>query len=191
MAGWQIGQGINSMIDFYQKTRCDTAKTEKDLKTAGQSFADGIAKMGVGGLLLILALLGGRGKSWRGQKLPAKAARRPGKKGGKMHQKKIKQIQKARKGAKTEQQIKIDKSKNPHKTTRYSDVYDPDTKTHHQVGRTNPKRGDPVSRERKAIMDIRKGRPDETIEFHDYNNPKKPPKVFRPPKPQKDPDDFL
>jgi len=65
MSGVQIGQGINSMIDFYQKTRCDRAKTSEDLADAGESFADGVAKMGVGGLNLLLSLIGGR-------KVPAK-----------------------------------------------------------------------------------------------------------------------
>jgi len=40
----------------------------------------------------------------------------------------------------------------------------------HQVGRTNPSRGDPVARERRAMDDIECTtgcRP----EFHDYNDP--------------------
>jgi hypothetical protein len=60
MSGAQIGAGINSMIDFYQKTRCDRARAPEDLEDAGRSFGDGIAKMGVGGLNLLLVMVGGR-----------------------------------------------------------------------------------------------------------------------------------
>jgi hypothetical protein len=73
VSGVQIGQGINSLIDFYQKTRCDTAKTPADLDDAGKSFADAIAKMGVGGLMLLLSLLGARGKTIAGKEIPAES----------------------------------------------------------------------------------------------------------------------
>ena len=56
--GIQIGEGINSMIDFYQQTRSDRARTPEDLTEAGRSFAGGIATMGVGGLDLLLSLAG-------------------------------------------------------------------------------------------------------------------------------------
>lgn len=60
MTGIQIGSGINSMIDFYQKT--GDATTTEELNDAGKSFADGVAKLGVGGLNMVLTVLGGRGK---------------------------------------------------------------------------------------------------------------------------------
>lgn len=68
MSGAQIGKGINSMLDFYEKTRCDRAKTPEDLDAAGKSFGDGIAKMGVGGLNLLLSIIGGRKASTKVKK---------------------------------------------------------------------------------------------------------------------------
>lgn len=77
VSGVQIGEGINSMVDFYQKTRCDRATTPEDLDAAGKSFGDGIAKMGVGGLNLLLSVVGGRKVPARGKKPPAKAPAKP------------------------------------------------------------------------------------------------------------------
>ncbi len=65
-SGLQIGEGINSLMDFYQKTA--NAQTENDLADAGKSFADGIAKMGVGGLDLLLSVVGARKASVKGSK---------------------------------------------------------------------------------------------------------------------------
>jgi SCP1.201-like deaminase len=60
MSGWQIGQGLNSLYDFFQQTRCDTATTPQQLDQAGKKFGEGVAKVGVGTVNLLLALLGGR-----------------------------------------------------------------------------------------------------------------------------------
>ncbi|WP_225000343.1 hypothetical protein [Cesiribacter sp. SM1] len=70
LSGHQIGEGINSMMDFYQKTRCDKAKTPQDLADAGKNFGDGISKMGVGGLNLLLAAVGGRKASRKTESKP-------------------------------------------------------------------------------------------------------------------------
>lgn len=58
IGGYDVGGGIMSLIDFYQQTRCDTAKTPEDLDKAGKSFADGVAKMGIGGITLLLSFAG-------------------------------------------------------------------------------------------------------------------------------------
>ena len=58
IGGYDIGGGIMSLIDFYQQTQCDTAKTPEDLDKAGKSFADAVAKMGIGGLTLLLSFAG-------------------------------------------------------------------------------------------------------------------------------------
>ena len=73
MSGWQIGQGLDSLYDFFQQTRCDTATTPQQLHQAGQKFGDGVAKVGIGTVNLLLSILGGRGKNWRGQGLPKQA----------------------------------------------------------------------------------------------------------------------
>jgi hypothetical protein len=58
IGGYDVGGGIMSLIDFYQQTRCDTVQKSEDLDKAGKSFADAIAKMGVGGLTLALSFAG-------------------------------------------------------------------------------------------------------------------------------------
>jgi hypothetical protein len=72
LSGAQIGQGINGMVDFYQQSRCDRARTPEDLDRAGKSFADGVANMGVGGLNLLLSVVGARGRGVTGKPLGAK-----------------------------------------------------------------------------------------------------------------------
>ncbi len=59
-SGKQIGEGILSLVDFYQKTQCNKAKTQADITSAGASFGDATAKMGVGGLMLLLSALGAK-----------------------------------------------------------------------------------------------------------------------------------
>ena len=56
----QIFDGIVKLVSFYNKTRCDRAQTEADLRAAARDFADGVANVGVGGLLAILSFFGGR-----------------------------------------------------------------------------------------------------------------------------------
>jgi hypothetical protein len=58
IGGYDVGGGIMSLIAFYQQTQCDTAQKPEDLDKAGRSFADAIAKMGVGGLTLALSFAG-------------------------------------------------------------------------------------------------------------------------------------
>ena len=67
MSGWQIGEGLNALYDFFQETRCDRAQTPQQIHEAGKKFGTGIAKVGVGTVNLLLAMLGGRGKNWRGK----------------------------------------------------------------------------------------------------------------------------
>lgn len=69
LSGYEIGTGITRLVEFFQETRCDRASTLEDLDKAGNSFADAIAKMGIGGLNLVLGMRGAKGRNWRGQKL--------------------------------------------------------------------------------------------------------------------------
>ncbi len=66
MSGAQIGGGLVDLAAFANATRCDTAKNLDDLKNAGKLFASSVAKTGVGGLNLLLAMAGGRGRSLTG-----------------------------------------------------------------------------------------------------------------------------
>jgi len=79
LAGYQIGSGITQLIDFYNKTRCDRAKTMADLKDASRDFASGVSNMGVGAFMLLLSMAGARDKGMLGEKLPdpSAAATRP------------------------------------------------------------------------------------------------------------------
>ncbi|MFT3908007.1 MAG: hypothetical protein QM737_01165 [Ferruginibacter sp.] len=58
LSGYEIGQGINSMVDFYKKT--DAAKTCPELADAGTDFSDGVAKIGIGGINAALSVAGAR-----------------------------------------------------------------------------------------------------------------------------------
>jgi len=70
LAGYQIGTGITQLIDFYNKTRCDRAKTAADLKDASRDFASGVSNMGVGAFMLLLSAAGAKGKGAFGEELP-------------------------------------------------------------------------------------------------------------------------
>ena len=70
LAGVQIGEGLTDLLDFYEMTRCDRAATPEDLDRAGKKFADGIGALGVGTLMLVLSLLGARGRGPTGKILP-------------------------------------------------------------------------------------------------------------------------
>ena len=84
-----------------------------------------------------------------------------GKNGGTKHQAKIENIKKSAidRGLKYQTEYKYTVT-NGYKKTRYADVVVFDSKNRvmeiHQVGRTTKKHKKPVSRERKAIRDIRK-----------------------------------
>jgi hypothetical protein len=56
----QIKDGIVSLAQFYDDTRCDKAQTPEQLETAGENFAKGIAKAGVGTITGVLSVLGAR-----------------------------------------------------------------------------------------------------------------------------------
>lgn len=56
----QIKDGIVTLLEFFDATRCDKAQTPEDLDEAGEAFADGVAKVGVGTIMMILSVLGGR-----------------------------------------------------------------------------------------------------------------------------------
>src|SRR5574338_63272 len=59
-SGSQIADGIDSLHVFYIDTRCDIATTEYELQRAGDKFGDGVAKIGVGTVMMILTVVGGR-----------------------------------------------------------------------------------------------------------------------------------
>ena len=59
MGGWQIGAGLNALYDFFQQTRCDKAQTPQQLEEAGKKFGEGVAKVGIGTITVLLSLLGG------------------------------------------------------------------------------------------------------------------------------------
>lgn len=69
MGGWQTGAGLNALYDFFQETRCDKAQTPQQLQHAGKQFAEGVAKVGIGTITVLLSLFGGRSKNWRGLKI--------------------------------------------------------------------------------------------------------------------------
>lgn len=77
MSGWQIGQGLDSLYDFFQQTRCDTATTPQQLNEAGKKFGNGVAKVGIGTVNLLLSILGGRGKNWRGREIGPQTSKPP------------------------------------------------------------------------------------------------------------------
>ena len=107
----------------------------------------------------------------------AKKAPNPfGKKGGPKHQQKTQDVVDdiESRGLAAETELKIN-TPDGEKNHRFVDAVGRDPNTGevvemHQVGRTNPSRGDPVARERRAMDDIECAtgcRP----EFHDYNEP--------------------
>lgn len=53
--GGQIGQAINGVMDFYDKTRCDRATSPEDLDSAATSLADAVAKAGVGAVTAVVS----------------------------------------------------------------------------------------------------------------------------------------
>ena len=53
----QVGKGIVCICKFYQATQCNRAQTEKELKIAGQQFAEGVADIGAVATQQALALL--------------------------------------------------------------------------------------------------------------------------------------
>ncbi len=61
-AGYQIGNGLKDLYDFFQMTRCDVAITFQDIDAAAKRFSSGVAETGVGGLLLFLGMKGSRGR---------------------------------------------------------------------------------------------------------------------------------
>ncbi|EHQ26897.1 polymorphic toxin type 46 domain-containing protein [Mucilaginibacter paludis] len=56
LSGYQIGEGIADLANFYQRT--DEATTCADLKDASKSFEQGLAKVGVGGVNTVMGLTG-------------------------------------------------------------------------------------------------------------------------------------
>lgn len=67
LSGYQIGGGLMDLYDFFDMTRCDTARSQADLEAAGKKFVSGVAKTGVGTLFLMLGLKGAGGKTWNGK----------------------------------------------------------------------------------------------------------------------------
>ncbi|MGL4421157.1 MAG: hypothetical protein ACRCZF_10865 [Gemmataceae bacterium] len=59
-AGQQIADGIGVLANFFDATRCDKAQTQEDLDRAGEEFASGVAKVGVGSIMAVLSYFGGR-----------------------------------------------------------------------------------------------------------------------------------
>jgi len=59
-SGVKIKDGIVTLMKFFEATRCDKAQTPEDLDAAGEDFADGVAKVGVGSIMMILSYFGGR-----------------------------------------------------------------------------------------------------------------------------------
>ena len=74
-SGYQIGGGMLDLVDFFQATRCDVARTPEDLDAAAKKFSSGVAKMGVGGLFLLLGVRGAKGKTWRGKPIEPTAGK--------------------------------------------------------------------------------------------------------------------
>lgn len=60
MSGYQIGEGIAHIADFYNQT--EVASTCQDLKDAGKTFEQGVAKIGVGGVNAVLGAASKTGK---------------------------------------------------------------------------------------------------------------------------------
>ena len=56
----QIKDGIVALMEFNDATRCDKAQNEEQLDDAGREFSRGISKAGVGTIMMILSVLGGR-----------------------------------------------------------------------------------------------------------------------------------
>ena len=75
LSGYQIGGGALDLVDFFQATRCDVARTPQDLEAAAKKFSSGVAKMGVGGLFLLLGVRGAKGKTWRGKPIDSTAGK--------------------------------------------------------------------------------------------------------------------
>jgi hypothetical protein len=57
----QIGVGAAMLVEFFDATRCDKAQTPEDLEAAGETFARGISRVGVGTVMAILSYYGARG----------------------------------------------------------------------------------------------------------------------------------
>jgi hypothetical protein len=60
MTGYEIGQVLNDLYAFFDKTRCDKAKTDADLDDAAKDLAGAFAKGGVAGVMAILTGLMGK-----------------------------------------------------------------------------------------------------------------------------------
>jgi hypothetical protein len=60
LTGYEIGQVLNGLYGFFDKTRCDKAQTEADLDAAANDLAGAFAKGGVAGVMAILTGLLGK-----------------------------------------------------------------------------------------------------------------------------------
>ena len=151
----------------------DAAQTAKGLANGDISPSEAAINQGASQLGGLIAGPIGR---QIGKKTSKKIPNPNGKKGGEKHQQTTQNVVddiEAR-GLISETELKID-TPDGDKNYRFVDAVARDPNTGeviemHQVGRTNPSRGDPVARERRAMDDIECAtgcRPD----FHDYNDP--------------------
>jgi hypothetical protein len=77
LTGVEIGKGIKSLMSFWEKTRCDRAKTIEDLDKASQDFANVVGQIGAAMIMAILSAAAGKAakiarQSKRARKLAAK-----------------------------------------------------------------------------------------------------------------------
>jgi hypothetical protein len=72
LTGYEIGQVLNGLYGFFDKTRCDKAQTEADLDAAANDLAGAFAKGGIAGVMAILTGLMGKAGGKIAKKLKSK-----------------------------------------------------------------------------------------------------------------------